>query len=196
MRTPTHLGGMNGDVQYDLSTLASNNREQLEDLNGIIIRPQQEITLYWETVSPTRLLFQYTNELSNINKLKSFIAPNTTDLITLLDNNRTLALYTVLNIHGINHYIEIIGSPTTLTTLGHHYHNFGPSSSTNIDTSNFQPVMQLYALDRRLFVNAVEELYTRLMPALSMAITSYHQVSEEIWINSTTFTVINQLTQK
>ena len=49
---------MNGDVKSDLSTLEFKNWEQPEDLN-IIIQLQQEIILYGETVSPTRLLFQY-----------------------------------------------------------------------------------------------------------------------------------------
>ena len=57
----TNLGGMNVDVQYDLATQELNNGEQLEDFHSIIIRLQQEITLSGETISPTRLLFQYTN---------------------------------------------------------------------------------------------------------------------------------------
>ena len=36
-----HIGGMNGDVQSDISTLAFNNGEQLEDFHGRIIRLQQ-----------------------------------------------------------------------------------------------------------------------------------------------------------
>ena len=33
-----HLGGMNGDVQYDLATLDFKNGEQLEDFHGRITR--------------------------------------------------------------------------------------------------------------------------------------------------------------
>ena len=36
-----HLGGMTGDVQSDLATLAFENGEQLEDFNGRIIRLRQ-----------------------------------------------------------------------------------------------------------------------------------------------------------
>ena len=36
-----HLGGINGDVNYDLATLAFNNREQLEYFHRIIIRLQK-----------------------------------------------------------------------------------------------------------------------------------------------------------
>ena len=35
-----HLGGMNGDVKYDLATLAFKNGEQLEDSHISILRPQ------------------------------------------------------------------------------------------------------------------------------------------------------------
>ena len=62
---PPHLGGMNGDVQYDLSTLAFKNGEQLEDFHSRIIRLQQEIMLSGEIVSSTRLLFQYMKAITN-----------------------------------------------------------------------------------------------------------------------------------
>ena len=38
-----HPGGMNGDLQYDLSTLALKNGENIEYFNSLIIRLQQEI---------------------------------------------------------------------------------------------------------------------------------------------------------
>ena len=57
-----HIGGMNGDVKSDLSTLELKNGEQHEMFCSIIIRLQQEINLYGETVSPTRLPFRYTKE--------------------------------------------------------------------------------------------------------------------------------------
>ena len=38
-----HLGGMNGNVQSDLATLAFRNGEQLEDFHSRILRLQQEI---------------------------------------------------------------------------------------------------------------------------------------------------------
>ena len=40
-----------------------------------------------ETVSPTGIIFQYTKELSNSNKIKACIAPKMTYLIILLGNN-------------------------------------------------------------------------------------------------------------
>ena len=39
------LGGMNGDVQYDLATLALKNVEQIKYFHSSIIRLQQEIML-------------------------------------------------------------------------------------------------------------------------------------------------------
>ena len=80
-------GRMNGDVKYDLGTLEFKNREQLEYFHIRIIRLQQETILSGENVSPTRLLFQYTKALSKIDKLRYFIAPKMTDIITLLENN-------------------------------------------------------------------------------------------------------------
>ena len=55
----SHLWGMNGDVQYDISTLTFNNVEQLEYLHRRILILQQEIILSGATVSTKRLLFKY-----------------------------------------------------------------------------------------------------------------------------------------
>ena len=57
-------------------------------------------------------------------------------------------------------------------------------------------LLWLSALEKRLFVNDVEELYTRLMPELSVALNSSHQVLEEILINSMPFLVMNQLSHQ
>ena len=75
---------MNGDVQYDIATLVFNNGEELEDLHSKIIIIQQEVNLSGETVSPTRLIFHYTQALSKSDKLKAFIALKMTDIVTLL----------------------------------------------------------------------------------------------------------------
>ena len=69
-----------------------------------------------EIVSPTRLLFQYMKALQKSDKLRAFIAPKMTDLITLLENNGKYAVYEGWDIHGIYRYLEMIGAPTTLTT--------------------------------------------------------------------------------
>ena len=69
LRAP-HIGWMNGDVQSDLTTLESKNREQLEDFHSRIIIFQQETILSEENLSPTRLLFQYMKELSKSDKLE------------------------------------------------------------------------------------------------------------------------------
>ena len=58
-----HLGGMNGDVQSDLSTLASKKGEKLEYFHSSILRLQQEIVISGEIFSPTRLIFQYMKAL-------------------------------------------------------------------------------------------------------------------------------------
>ena len=46
-----HIGGMNGDVQSDLDTLAFNNGEQLEGFHSRILRLQQEIIISGENFS-------------------------------------------------------------------------------------------------------------------------------------------------
>ena len=74
------------------------------------------------------------NTLLDSDKLKSFIATIMIDLITFLDNNGKLAIYTGVNIHRIYCYLEIIVSQTTLTTSGQKSHHFGNSYSTNNDT--------------------------------------------------------------
>ena len=89
-----HIGGVNGDVQSDLSTLTFKNGEQLEDFHVRIIILQQEIMLSGETVSLTRIILQYMKALPKSDKIKAFIAPNMTDLITFLDNNGKYAVYT------------------------------------------------------------------------------------------------------
>ena len=69
-----------------------------------------------ETVSPTRLLLQYMKALTNSEKLKAFMVPKTTDLITCIDTNGKYAEYDGGDIHGIYRYIEMFGAPTTLNT--------------------------------------------------------------------------------
>ena len=109
---------MNGDVKSYLSTLVFKNGDHLGYFHIRILILQQEIILSGETVSLTRLLFQYMKELSNSDKIKAFIAPNMTDIIAVLYNNRKLAVYTGGNIHGLYRYLENIGAPNTLTTSG------------------------------------------------------------------------------
>ena len=136
-----HIGGINGDAQSELSIVAFKNGEQLEYFHIIILTLQQEIFLSVETVSPTRLLFQYIKTFSESNKIKASIVPKMTDLITLLDNNVKSAFYTEGNIHGLYCYLEIIGAPTTLTTSGQRSHNFGSSYSNNNYSAYLQPVI-------------------------------------------------------
>ena len=62
---------MDGDVQYDLATLAFNNGEQLEYFHISILRLQQEIMLSREIFSSTRLLFQYMKVLTKTETILS-----------------------------------------------------------------------------------------------------------------------------
>ena len=96
---------MNGDVQSNLATLACSNGEQLEYFHRRILILQQEIMLYGESVSPTRLLSKYMKALTKGNKLKAFIAPKMKDLITFLEKNGKSAVYEGGDIHGIYRYL-------------------------------------------------------------------------------------------
>ena len=64
--------------------------------------------------------------LSKSDKLRAFIVPNMTDIITFLDNKGNYDVYTGGDIHGIYIYLEMSGAPTTLTTSGHRSHHFSP----------------------------------------------------------------------
>ena len=79
--------------------------------------------------------------LSKSDKLKAFIVPNITDLNTFLDNNGKLDVYTGENVHGLYCYLDMIISLNTYTTSDQRSNNFGPSSSTNIYTATFHPVL-------------------------------------------------------
>ena len=80
--------------------------------------------------------------LSNSDKLKAFITPKMTYLITLLDKNGKLAVYSGENIHGLYCYLEMIGAPTTLTTSIQRSHHSSPLSSTINDTATIQSVIE------------------------------------------------------
>ena len=54
-----------------------------------------------EIVSPTRLLSHYMKALANSEKLRAFIAPKMTDLITFLDKNGKSSVYEGGEINGI-----------------------------------------------------------------------------------------------
>ena len=79
--------------------------------------------------------------LTKSDKLRDFIAPKMTDLITFLDNTRKSSVYTGGDIHGIYRYLEMIGAPTTLTNSVQRSHYFGPLYSRNNDAATLQPVI-------------------------------------------------------
>ena len=91
VRDPNN-GGMGGDVQFDLTTLEFNNRQQLEYFHSRFLRLQQEVNLSGEIVSPTIIFFQYMKAFTDGNKLKVFIAPKMIDLTKFLGNNGKLAI--------------------------------------------------------------------------------------------------------
>ena len=49
-----------------------------------------------------------------------------TDLTTFFENNIKYAVYIVWDIIGIYRYLEMIGDPKKLTTLGQRSHHFSP----------------------------------------------------------------------
>ena len=72
--------------------------------------------------------------LSKSDKLKALIVTKMTDIITLLDRNGKYDVYIRGEINRIYRYLEMIGAPTTLKTMGQLYHHFGPSSSIKNET--------------------------------------------------------------
>ena len=54
-----------------------------------------------EIFSPTRLLFQYMKALIKSEKLKGFILPKMTDLVTFLGKNGKSAVYDGGDLHGL-----------------------------------------------------------------------------------------------
>ena len=61
-----------------------------------------------EIVYSTRLLIQYMKALTKSEKLKAFIAPKMTDLITFIDKNGKSADCDGGDIHGIYSYLELL----------------------------------------------------------------------------------------
>ena len=88
--------------------------------------------------------------LTNIDKLRAFIAPKMTDLITFLDNNGKSAVYTGGDIHGIYYYLDMIVAPTTLTTSGQRSHHFCPSYSSNNDAETLHPVIAALCMRQKI----------------------------------------------
>ena len=81
-----------------------------------------------------------------------------TYIISFLDNNGKLDIYTGGGIHGLYHYLEIIGSTSNLTSSDHIYSYFGTTSSTNNDIANLRPVVS----DLHVWQNIVCELCGRI----------------------------------
>ena len=75
--------------------------------------------------------------LSKSDKIKTFIEPKMTDIVTFLDNNKKMDFYTGLNIHLLYCYLEMIGSPTALTTSGQSSRHFGPLLKNREDAGAF-----------------------------------------------------------
>ena len=72
-------------------------------------------------------------ELSTRDKDKALIVPNMTYLIKFLDKDGKSAVYTGGKNHGLYRYLDMIGSPTTLTTSVQRSHHSGTSSSIKND---------------------------------------------------------------
>ena len=83
--------------------------------------------------------------LTKINKLKSLILPKMTYLITFLDNT----ICAGGNIHRLYPYLEIIISPTNLTSSGQLYYHFGTSSSTK-NEKTLQPAVAYLCVQHKV----------------------------------------------
>ena len=79
--------------------------------------------------------------LSESDKLKEFVAPKITDLITFLDHHSKIAICTGENIHDLYNYLDMIGYSTNLNYPVQHYHPFDTSYSTNNGTASIHTVI-------------------------------------------------------
>ena len=79
--------------------------------------------------------------LTKSERLKLFIASKMKNLITFIIKNGKSDDYDEEDIHGIYRYLEMIGTPTALTTSGHRSHTFVSSSSSNNDATTLQQVI-------------------------------------------------------
>ena len=112
---PPCIEGINIYFQFELATLAFKQGEKLESFYIRILIPQKKVKISRWGLYPTIILFQYMQALSNSFKIKSFIVPNITYLITFPDKNLKSYVYTEGNIHGLYCYLYIIGDPNNLT---------------------------------------------------------------------------------
>ena len=138
-----------------------------------------------EIVPPTRLLFQYTKALTKSEKLRTFIAPNMTDIITFLDKNGKSVVYMGGEIQGIYRYLEVIGATTTLTTSGQRSHHFGPSYSSNNDAENLQPIivaLLTFWLDLQFSMSHFQYYIIRFPQVLYWFLKGYIWTSSTLWI--------------
>ena len=103
-----------------------------------------------------------------------------TDIITFLDNNGKYIVYTGGDIHGVYRYLETILDLTILTTSVQRSNHFRLSSSRNNDAELSSQLLQLFAQNRRVSVNAVEEFDTKLMHESSVVQNYSHQILGEI----------------
>ena len=79
-------------------------------------------------------------------------------LITLINNNGNFSVYIGKNVHGLYWYIEIIGSPTTLSNSGQRSHMFFISPYTNIDIATLRTFIE----DLSVRKNIIGECYGRI----------------------------------
>ena len=105
---------------------------------------------------------------------------------------RKSAVYTGWDIHGMYRYLNMIGAPTTLTTSGQRSHRFISFLPATMMHQLYSHLLQLSAWDRRVFVNTVEELDTKMMHESYMVQNSSPQFLGQIWISSMNLMVTNQ----
>ena len=132
-----------------------------------------------DIVSPKRLLFQYTKELSNSDKLRAFTAPNMTYIITFLDNDGKSYVYTRGGINGIYCYLKMILATATLTTSGQRYHKLSLSYFIKNDTASLQPVIAALRTRYKSIYKCCGIIGHKLMSASSVFQNYSYQVLEE-----------------
>ena len=117
-------------------------------------------------------------ELPKSEKLKLFIAPKITYLITFLDNNGNASIYKGRNIHYLLRYPEIIGYPNNLNSSSRRYHCFGNSKKN--DTTSLQYIVEALCSFKKLFVDYMEQLNINIIRVSFKVLSFSHKVLGKI----------------
>ena len=98
------------------------------------------------------------------------------DVITFFDNNQKLTIYIGWGKNRLYHFLEMMVVPTVLNTSVQIFHQFWSFIFHQQCYRNSTDSHCRYLRSTEAFLNAAEELDTRLVPASYVALTSSNQI--------------------